>query len=206
MAGLVSRFWDVNEGAVKIGGTDVRDVDKKTLMETVAYVFQDSRLLKASILDNVRLARPDATRAQVTAALEKAQCADIIAKLPDGVDTVVGTKGVYLSGGEQQRVAIARAVLKDAPVIVLDEATAFADPENEALVQRAFEELGKDKTVIMIAHRLTTVRRADRIFVMKDGTVTETGTHDELVQSGGLYASMWKEYRTSVDWKVGGRR
>ncbi len=206
VAGLVSRFWDVSEGAVKIGGTDVRDVGKKTLMETVAYVFQDSRLLKASILDNVRLARPDATRAQVTAALEKAQCADIIAKLPDGVDTVVGTKGVYLSGGEQQRVAIARAVLKDAPVIVLDEATAFADPENEALVQRAFEELGKDKTVIMIAHRLTTVRRADRIFVMKDGTVTETGTHDELVQSGGLYASMWKEYRTSVDWKVGGRR
>jgi len=173
-------------------------------METVSYVFQDSRLLKTSILENVRLAKPNASRDEVENALHKAQCDDIIAKLPDGIDTVIGTKGVYLSGGEQQRMAIARVMLKNAPIIVLDEATAFADPENETLVQRAFEELSKNKTVIMIAHRLTTVRNADRIFVLKDGKIVESGTHDKLAEQNGLYAKMWQDYQTSIGWKVGG--
>lgn len=205
-AGLISRFWDVSSGEVKVGGVNVKNIRKSELMETVSYVFQDSRLLKTSIFENVRLSRPNATRAEVENALHKAQCDDIIAKLPDGMDTVIGTKGVYLSGGEQQRIAIARVMLKNAPVIVLDEATAFADPENEALVQRAFEELSKDKTVIMIAHRLTTVRNADRIFVLKDGKIEESGTHDSLTKSKGLYADMWNDYQTSVSWKVGGAR
>lgn len=203
-AGLISRFWDVRDGEIKIGGVNVKNIKKSELTETVSYVFQDSRLLKASVFENVRLAKPDALREEVERALQRAQCGDIIAKLPDGMDTVVGTKGVYLSGGEQQRVAIARVMLKNAPVIILDEATAFADPENEYLVQRAFEELSKDKTVIMIAHRLTTVRNADRIFVLKDGKVEESGPHDELEKKGGLYAKMWKDYQTSVGWKVGG--
>ncbi len=205
-AGLVSRFWDVNGGEIKIGGVNVKNIKKPELTETVSYVFQDSRLLKTSILENVRLSKPDAPRKEVETALHKAQCDDIIAKLPHGIDTVIGTKGVYLSGGEQQRIAIARVMLKDAPIIILDEATAFADPENEFLVQRAFEELAKDKTVIMIAHRLTTVRNADRIFVLKDGKVEESGTHDRLAESGGLYAKMWQDYQTSISWKVGGAR
>ena len=203
-AGLISRFWDVTGGEIKVGGVNVKNIKKSELTETVSYVFQDSRLLKASILENVRLARPNASRGEVENALHKAQCDDIIAKLPNGIDTVIGTKGVYLSGGEQQRIAIARVMLKDAPVIVLDEATAFADPENESLVQRAFEELSKDKTVIMIAHRLTTVRNADRIFVLKDGKIEESGTHDNLSQGDGLYAKMWRDYQTSISWKVGG--
>ena len=206
VAGLISRFWDVTDGELKVGGVNVKDIEKSELMETVSYVFQDSRLLKTSILENVRLARPNASRGEVENALHKAQCDDIIAKLPDGVDTVIGTKGVYLSGGEQQRIAIARVMLKDAPIIILDEATAFADPENESLVQRAFEELAKDKTVIMIAHRLTTVRNADRIFVLKDGRVEESGTHDMLAKQDGLYAKMWRDYQTSVSWKVGGAK
>lgn len=205
-AGLISRFWDVSSGEVKVGGVNVKNIRKSELMETVSYVFQDSRLLKTSIFENVRLSKPNATRTEVENALHKAQCDDIIAKLPDGMDTVIGTKGVYLSGGEQQRIAIARVMLKNAPVIVLDEATAFADPENEALVQRAFEELSKDKTVIMIAHRLTTVRNADIIFVLKDGRIEESGTHDSLTESNGIYADMWKDYQTSVAWKVGGAR
>ena len=205
-AGLISRFWDVTDGELKVGGVNVKDIEKSELMETVSYVFQDSRLLKTSILENVRLAKPDASRKEVENALHKAQCDDIIGKLPDGVDTVIGTKGVYLSGGEQQRIAIARVMLKDAPIIILDEATAFADPENESLVQRAFEELAKDKTVIMIAHRLTTVKNADRIFVLKDGRVEESGTHDTLANQDGLYAKMWQEYQTSVSWKVGGAK
>lgn len=203
-AGLISRFWDVTGGEVKVGGVNVKNIRKSELMETVSYVFQDSRLLKTSILENVRLSKPNASRRDVEQALHKAQCDDIIAKLPDGIDTVIGTKGVYLSGGEQQRIAIARVMLKDAPIIVLDEATAFADPENEALVQKAFEELSKNKTVIMIAHRLTTVKNADRIFVLKDGRIEECGTHDKLAEQGGLYAKMWQEYQTSVSWKVGG--
>lgn len=203
-AGLISRFWDVTGGEIKVGGVNVKHIKKSELMETVSYVFQDSRLLKASIFENVRLAKPNASRKEVESALHKAQCDDIIAKLPDGIDTVIGTKGVYLSGGEQQRIAIARVMLKNAPIIVLDEATAFADPENESLVQRAFEELSKDKTVIMIAHRLTTVRNADRIFVLKDGKIEEFGTHNQLSQSDGLYAKMWQDYQTSIGWKVGG--
>ncbi len=205
-AGLISRFWDVTGGEIRVGGVNVKSIKKSELTETVAYVFQDSRLLKTSILENVRLAKPNASRKEVENALHKAQCDDIIAKLPDGIDTVIGTKGVYLSGGEQQRIAIARVMLKNAPIIILDEATAFADPENEFLVQRAFEELSKNKTVIMIAHRLTTVRNADRIFVLKDGRIEESGTHDTLVENGGLYAKMWQDYQTSVGWKVGGAR
>lgn len=203
-AGLISRFWDTTGGEIKVGGINVKNIPKSELMETVSYVFQDSMLLKTSILENVRLAKPNASRKEAENALHKAQCDDIIAKLPDGIDTVIGTKGVYLSGGEQQRIAIARVMLKDAPIIVLDEATAFADPENESLVQRAFEELSKDKTVIMIAHRLTTVRNADRIFVLKDGKIEESGTHNQLSQSDGLYAKMWQDYQTSIGWKVGG--
>lgn len=203
-AGLISRFWDVSSGEIRVGGVNVKNIKKSKLMETVSYVFQDSRLLKMSILENVRLSKPSASRKEVENALHKAQCDDIIAKLPDGIDTVIGTKGVYLSGGEQQRIAIARVMLKDAPIIVLDEATAFADPENEFLVQRAFEELSKNKTVIMIAHRLTTVRNADRIFVMKDGRTVESGNHESLVEKNGLYAKMWQDYQTSVSWKVGG--
>lgn len=206
VAGLVSRFWDVSNGAIKIGGVNVKDIRKEMLMDIISYVFQDSKLLKASVLDNVRLGKPNATRTEVLTALHKAQCDDIIEKLPDGIDTVIGTKGVYLSGGEQQRIAIARVMLKNAPIIILDEATAFADPENETLVQKAFEELAKDKTVIMIAHRLTTVRNADKIFVLKDGKVEENGSHHNLVEKKGLYAKMWKDYQTSISWKVGGAK
>ena len=203
VAGLISRFWDVSGGVIQIGGINVKDISKETLADTVAYVFQDSRLLKASILENVRLSRPNASRQEVERALHEAQCDDIIAKLPNGIDTVIGTKGVYLSGGEQQRIAIARVMLKNAPILILDEATAFADPENEALVQRAFEKLTKGKTVIMIAHRLTTIKSAGHIFVLREGRVEETGTHDSLVERGGLYAKMWRDYQTSVTWKVG---
>ena len=206
VAGLISRFWDVREGSVKIGGVNVKNIKHEELMNNVSYVFQDSKLLKTSILENVRLSKPHASEMEVLNALHKAQCDDIIAKLPDGIHTVIGTKGVYLSGGEQQRIAIARVMLKDAPIIVLDEATAFADPENEALVQKAFAELSKDKTVIMIAHRLTTVRNAEKIFVLKDGQIEDAGTHDELVKSGTLYAKMWKDYQTSIGWKVGGAK
>lgn len=205
-AGLISRFWNVTSGEIRVCGVNVKNIKKSELTETVAYVFQDSRLLKTSILENIRLAKSDASRKEVENALHKAQCDDIITKLPDGIDTVIGTKGVYLSGGEQQRIAIARVMLKNAPIIILDEATAFADPENEFLVQRAFEELSKGKTVIMIAHRLTTVRNADRIFVLKDGRIEESGTHDSLAEKGGLYAKMWQDYQTSVSWKVGGAK
>ena len=205
-AGLISRFWDVSSGAVKIGGVNVKDIKKEELMETISYVFQDSKLLKASIFENVRLSKPQASEAEVLDALHKAQCDDIIAKMPDGIHTVIGTKGVYLSGGEQQRIAIARIILKNAPIVILDEATAFADPENEVLIQKAFAELSKDKTVIMIAHRLTTVRGADKIFVLNDGQIENCGTHDELIMSGSMYSKMWKDYQTSISWKVGGAK
>ena len=203
VAGLISRFWDVTGGAIQIGGVNVKDISKDVLMDTVAYVFQDSKLLKTSILENVRLSKPNATRQEVERVLHEAQCDDIIAKLPQSIDTVIGTKGVYLSGGEQQRIAIARVMLKNAPILILDEATAFADPENEALVQRAFERLSQGRTVIMIAHRLTTIKNAGRIFVLREGRVEESGTHDTLVAGGGLYAKMWQDYQTSVSWKVG---
>lgn len=204
-AGLIARFWDTSSGAVKVGGVNVKEIAKEKLNDTVAYVFQDSRLLKTSIYENVRMGRPAATREEVLAALKNAQCDDILAKFPQGVDTVIGSKGVYLSGGEQQRIAIARVMLKNAPVLVLDEATAFADPENEVAVQRAFERLAKGRTVIMIAHRLTTVQNADKIYVLKDGKIAEEGTHARLMEQNGLYHDMYDEYRTSIAWKVGGR-
>lgn len=202
LASLVCRFFDVQGGSVCIGGADVRNISKEELMNTVAFVFQDSRLLKGSILDNVRLGKPDATEEEVLAALKTAQCADIIEKFPEGIHTVIGSKGIYLSGGEQQRIAIARAVLKNAPILILDEATAFADPDNEAKVQAAFAELAKGKTVIMIAHRLSTVANAECIYVVEDGQIAESGTKDELCTKGGLFAEMWREYQSSVQWKV----
>lgn len=203
LASLIARFWDVNSGAVKIGGVNVKDINSDTLMNEVSYVFQDSRLLKMSILENIRMGRPDATDAEVMEALKNAQCMDIIEKFPDGVNTVIGSKGVYVSGGEAQRLSIARAFLKNAPILILDEATAFADPDNERQVQKAFEALSKDKTVIMIAHRLSTVTNADRIYVLADGRIAENGTHDELNSENGIYTHMWSEYNKSVKWKVG---
>ena len=202
LAGLMARFFDVKSGSIKVGGADIREIPKEELMNAVSFVFQDSKLIKATIAENVKLGKPDATDEEVAAALHTAQCDDIIQKLPDGADTVIGTKGVFLSGGERQRIAIARAVLKNAPVIILDEATAFADPDNEAKVQKAFSELSKGKTVIMIAHRLSTVADADCIYVIKDGLIAESGRRDELLEKNGVFAEMWKEYAASVEWKV----
>ena len=202
LAGLICRFFDVQGGSVRIGGADVRDIPKEELMDTVSFVFQNSRLLKGTLLDNVKLGKPEATDEEVLAALRAAQCMDIIEKFPEGLHTVVGSKGVYLSGGEQQRIAIARAMLKDAPILILDEATAFADPDNEAKVQSAFAELSKGKTVIMIAHRLSTVANADCIYVVQDGQIAESGTKDELCAKDGLFARMWRDYQSSVEWKV----
>ncbi|WP_296029852.1 ABC transporter ATP-binding protein [uncultured Treponema sp.] len=202
LASLVARFWDVQQGSVKIGGVDVRDISSKELMNEVSYVFQDSKLLKMSILENVRLGNPTASREEVKSALEKAQCADIIAKFADGIDTVIGSKGVYLSGGEAQRISIARAFLKNSKILILDEATAFADPDNEEKVQAAFANLSKDKTVIMIAHRLSTVTNADKIFILSGGKIAEAGKHEELVSGGGIYAKMWTEYNKAAEWKV----
>ena len=201
-ASLIPRFWDADTGTVEVGGVDVRQIDPHVLMDQVAFVFQNNRLFKASILENVRAARPDASREQVLAALEAAQCGDILEKLPQGLDTVIGTEGTYLSGGEAQRIALARAILKDAPIVVLDEATAFADPENEALIQKAFARLTKDRTVIMIAHRLSTVVGADKILVLEGGRVTEQGTHGELITAGGLYTRMWADYNRAIQWKM----
>ena len=204
-ASLVPRFWDPCEGAVRIGGVEVRNIPLSDLMDRVAFVFQNDRLFKRSLADNIRAARPDATQSEVEAAARAAQCDDIIAKFPDGLDTVVGARGVYLSGGERQRIALARAILKDAPIVVLDEATAFADPENEALIQKALATLARGKTVLMIAHRLTTVMDADAICVLDEGRVAEQGTHAELAKAGGLYARMWDDYRTSVSWRIAGK-
>lgn len=202
LASLMARFFDVNSGSIKIGGADVREIEKKELADTVSFVFQNSRLIKASILENVKLGRPNATDEEAVAALHAAQCDDIIEKMPQGVNTIIGTKGVYLSGGEQQRIAIARAVLKNSPIIILDEATAFADPDNEVKVQKAFSSLAKNKTVIMIAHRLSTVENADCIYVIADGQVEESGSFGELIEKNGLFAKMWKDYSASVEWKV----
>ena len=203
LASLIARFWDVKSGKISIGGVDVKDIDSRELMNQVSYVFQDSRLLKTSILENVRMGRPDATEEEVMEALKKAQCMDIIDKFPEGIHTVIGSKGVYVSGGEAQRLSIARAFLKNAPILIIDEATAFADPDNERLVQAAFDNLSKDKTVIMIAHRLSTVKNVDCIYVLKDGRVAEQGTHEELVNKAGIYSHMWEEYNHSASWKVG---
>lgn len=203
LASLVARFFDITEGRIPIGNKDVKEIPSKQLMDMVSFVFQDSKLLKTSILENVRMGKKDATREEVMQALKEAQCEDIIAKLPDGIDTVIGSSGTYVSGGEAQRLSIARAMLKNAPILILDEATAFADPDNEAKVQEAFSRLSKGKTVIMIAHRLSSIVDADRICVLKDGSIAEEGTHETLLQKNGVYAHMWEEYNKSVQWKVG---
>mgnify|MGYP002562370979 CR=1 FL=1 len=202
LASIIARFFDPQSGSVRIGGADVRQIPKDELMNTVSFVFQNSRLIKGSILDNVRLSKPEASETEVMEALRAAQCMDIIEKFPQGVNTVIGSDGIYLSGGEMQRIAIARAMLKNAPVLILDEATAFADPDNEVKVQQALGELARGKTVIMIAHRLSTVANADRIFVLRDGKVIEDGRFDELKAQNGLFADMWSDYQKSVQWKV----
>ena len=202
-ASLIPRFYDVQSGSVTIGGVDVRNIEKQELMKRVAFVFQNTRLFKDTLLNNIKAARPDATREEVLKSANEAQCKDIIDRLPDGLDTLVGTGGTYLSGGENQRIALARAILKDAPIIILDEATAFADAENEHQIQLAFERLTKNKTVLMIAHRLSTIQDADLILVFKDGQIAERGTHEKLVALNGIYSSMWKDYQTSIAWKVG---
>ena len=204
IARLIPRFFDVQAGAVLQGGWDVRSIPTAELMEQISFVFQEVRLFKKSIRDNIRAARPDATEAEILHAAQLAQCSDILEKTPGGLDAVIGAKGVYLSGGEMQRIALARAILKDAPIVVLDEASSFADPENEAKIQKAFEALMKGKTVLMIAHRLSTVRNMDRILVIRDGEIAEEGKHDELLEKGGVYAAMWEEYQKAAQWKVGG--
>jgi len=215
LANIVTRFFDPQKGRILIGNTDIRDIPKETLMNKVSFVFQNSRLIKATILENVRMAKPDASREEIAHALEAAQCLDIIEKLPNGIDTVVGTNGVYLSGGEQQR--IARAILKNAPILILDEATAFADPDNEVRVQQALSALSKgtpsgdtsmpsgshmEKTVIMIAHRLSSITGADCIYVMQDGEIVESGTHNELIERNGIFTRMWKNYSEAAEWKI----
>ena len=202
LANIVTRFFDPQKGRILIGNIDIRDIPKETLMNKVSFVFQNSRLIKASILENVRMAKPDASREEIAHALEAAQCLDIIEKLPNGIDTVVGTNGVYLSGGEQQRIAIARAILKNAPILILDEATAFADPDNEVRVQKALSALSKGKTVIMIAHRLSSIIGVDCIYVMQDGEIVESGTHNELIERNGIFARMWKNYSEAAEWKI----
>jgi ATP-binding cassette subfamily B protein len=201
-ASLVSRFWDVTSGKILIGGVDVKDIPQAKLSEIVSFVFQDSKLLKTSIMDNVRIAKPNASDQEVMEVLERAQCTDIIAKLPNGVNTIIGSKGTYLSGGEQQRIAIARTMLRNSPILVLDEATAFADPENEEKVLKAFNEISKGKTVIKIAHRLSTIVDCDQIYVLKDGKIIENGKHQQLVSQNGAYSKMFRDYQKSVEWKI----
>lgn len=203
LASLIPRFFTVDSGSIKIGGVDIKEITSDNLMKQVSFVFQSTKLFKASLLDNIRFSKPDASREEVLKAAKAAQCEEIFEKMPNGIDTVVGSKGTFLSGGEAQRIALARAILKDAPIILLDEATAFADPENEHKIQKAFEFLTKGKTVLMIAHRLSTIQNADQIMVMDQGKIVESGTHQELLEHKGLYHGMWKEYKKSVTWKVG---
>ena len=203
IANLISRFYDVSDGSIKIGGTDIRDIPLDDLMNKVSFVFQDTFLFKQSILENIRMGNKNATEEQVIAAAKAARCHEFIQKLPNGYRTVIGSTGVHLSGGERQRIAIARAIVKDAPIIVLDEATAFSDPENEYLIQKAFEKLIQNKTVVMIAHRLSTIRNADQILVMEKSKLIEVGTHDELLKQNGRYAQMWSSYTESINWKIG---
>ena len=202
IASLIPRFWDVDEGSIKVGEVDVRDISTKELMENISFVFQNTTLFKDSIYNNVAIGRRGASRDDVKKALSLAQCDDIIDELPDGIDTVIGTEGTYLSGGQQQRIVLARAILKDAPIIILDEATALADPENEYMIQKAISEITKDKTVIMIAHRLSTVKNVDKIYVVENGRIVEQGNHDSLVEDEGLYSRMWDEFNQSIQWKV----
>ena len=202
IASLIPRFWDVNKGTIKLGDVDVRDISTKELMSNISFVFQNTTLFKDSIYNNVAIGRRGASRSEVLEAISLAQCDDIIDELPDGIDTVIGSEGTYLSGGQQQRIALARAILKDAPVIILDEATALADPENEYLIQKAISEITKDKTVIMIAHRLSSIRNVDKIYVIDNGRIVEEGNHDDLVGSNGLYSRMWDEFNQSIQWKV----
>ncbi len=202
VAGLAARFWDPQEGTIQIGGRDLKSIGSKNIRSFESYVFQNNHLIKGTLLDNVRLGKPDATQEEVAEALRLAQCDDIVRKMPQGLDTVIGPGGVYLSGGEVQRVSIARAILRNAPIVILDEATAFADPENEHLIQKAFEELAKGRTVLLIAHRLTTVRNADTICVMDHGRIVESGKHDELVSRSGKYSAMWDDYQKALSWKV----
>lgn len=206
VANLIARFWDVDEGVIRVGGVDVREMDYKYWMEQVSIVFQDTNLFKMSIMENVAVFNPDASREDVLQALHLAQCDDILEKLPQGADTVIGTKGIYLSGGEMQRIALARAILKNAPVVLLDEATAFADAENEYLIQKALDELLRGKTVIMIAHRLSTIIHADQICVLERGKIVEKGTHRELMDLHGVYAGMYEEYQSSISWRIGGEQ
>ena len=202
LANIVTRFFDPQKGRILIGNVDIRDISKEVLMNKISFVFQNSRLIKDSILENVRMGKPNASREEVIQALDAAQCMDIIEKLPDGIDTVVGTNGVYLSGGEQQRIAIARAILKNAPILILDEATAFADPDNEVRVGQALSVLSKGKTVIMIAHRLSSITDADCIYVLRDGKIAESGTHEELIAQNGIFTHMWKNYSEAAKWKI----
>ncbi|MFQ6793271.1 MAG: ABC transporter ATP-binding protein [Thomasclavelia sp.] len=205
IANLISRFWDVTTGSIKIGNVDIKDIAMNDLMKHVSFVFQDIFLFKQSIYDNIGMGNPNATKEQIIQASKAAQCHDFIMKLPNGYDTVIGTKGIHLSGGERQRIAIARAIIKDAPIIVLDEATAFSDPENEYLIQKAFEKLMQNKTVIIIAHRLSTIRNADKILVMEKGHLVECGNHDSLIQRNGRYFQMWQHYTEAIDWKINGK-
>lgn len=202
IASLIPRFWDVNQGSIKVGDVDVRDISTKELMKNISFVFQNTTLFKDSIYNNVAIGRKGASRDDVKKALSLTQCDDIIDELPDGINTVIGSEGTYLSGGQQQRIALARAVLKDAPIIILDEATALADPENEYLIQKAISEITKDKTVIMIAHRLSSVKNVDKIYVVENGRIVEEGNHHTLIDSGGIYSRMWDEFNQSIQWKV----
>lgn len=202
IASLIPRFWDVDKGSITIGNVNIKDISQKELMEKISFVFQDTHLLKDSIYNNIAMSKENATRKEVLEALKLAQCEDILERLPAGINTIIGKEGTYFSGGEQQRIALARAILKDAPIIILDEATALADPENELKIQKAISEITKNKTVLMIAHRLSTIKNVDKIFVVNDGEIIEEGSHSQLIESNGVYADMWKEFNESVEWKV----